>query len=94
MSHLLRSSYTTHSVLAFCRDKSYTCDSPQEASIIFAAMEVEKEVRENTVSRDMELGGATINVTFRAVDESNLTSSIRAFDKSFEFAREIYRELG
>ena len=81
-------------MLAFCRDKSYTCDSPQEASIIFEAMEVEKEVRENTVSREMKLGGATINVTFRAVDESNLTSSIRAFDKSFEFAREIHRELG
>jgi len=51
-------------------------------------------VRENTVSREMKLDGATINVTFRAVDESNLTSSIRAFDKSFEFAREIHRELG
>ena len=79
---------------ARAREKAYTCDSPESASIIFTAMEVEKEVRENTVSRDMRLDGASINVTFRSVDESNLNSSVNAFEKSFEFAKEIYRELG
>ena len=76
------------------REKSYPCASPQAASIIFKAMEVEKELRENLVSRTMALDGAKITVTFRAVDESSLGSSVNAFDTSFAFAKDIYNELG
>lgn len=75
------------------REKSYTVVSPEAASIIFRAMEVEKELRENLVSRDMTLDGSTIRASFRAVDEHSLNSSLFAFEKSFEFAKEIYEEL-
>jgi tRNA threonylcarbamoyladenosine modification (KEOPS) complex Pcc1 subunit len=76
------------------REKSYACSSPEAAYIIFTAMEVEKELRENLVTRDMALDGSTIKVTFRATDESSLNSSVYAFGKSFEFAQEIHKELG
>ncbi len=76
------------------RERSYSVSSPEAASVIFAAMEVEKELRENLVSREMALDGSTINVSFRAADESSLNSSVHAFTNSFEFAQEVYKELG
>jgi len=76
------------------RTKVYTCDSPETASVIFTAMGVEKELRENLVTRDMVLEGATLTATFKAVDEQSLNASVSAFGKSFDFAQEIRKELG
>ncbi len=75
-------------------ERSYNVSSPEAASIILAAMEVEKELRENLVSRSSTCDGSTINVSFHAADESSLNASARAFENSLAFAQEVYKELG
>jgi len=84
----------THSFGTANSERSYTFSSPEAASIIFTAMQVEKEVRGNLVSRSSVLDGSTINISFQATDESSLTSSVRAFENSLAFAQEVYTELG
>jgi hypothetical protein len=66
----------------------------ESASLIYKALEVEKELRENLVTREVVLSGSDIVATFRGVDEGGIQGSARAFTTSFEFAQEILKELG
>ncbi|KAI4307094.1 hypothetical protein L6164_030318 [Bauhinia variegata] len=78
----------------FSCDLEVDYDSEENASMVYAALAVDKELQPDKVKRDMTVSGGKLSVHFEAIEARFLRASYSAFVDVLTLATKTIEELG
>lgn len=80
--------------ILFCSDLEVDYESEESASIVYAALAVDKELQPDKVKRQMSVSNGKLSVHFEAVEARFLRASYSAFVDVLTLATKTIEEFG